>query len=97
MEGPEAKALAFLHEHFHERMTVEDLAGIAGVSAGFLGELFKSKTGESIHRYLMWLRIDRSRDDRLHHTLVHRQRAALRLRRQQLLCSVSVNSSVLEG
>ncbi len=61
-EGPVAKALAFLHQHSHEHMTVEDLAGVAGVSAGSLGELFKSSTGESIHRYLMRLRIERARE-----------------------------------
>jgi AraC family L-rhamnose operon transcriptional activator RhaR len=61
-EGPVAKTLAFLHEHSHERLSVEDLAGISGVSSGYLGELFKSKTGESIHRYLMCLRVERARE-----------------------------------
>jgi AraC family L-rhamnose operon transcriptional activator RhaR len=61
-EGPVAKTLAFLHEHSQERLSVDDLAGIAGVSSGYLGELFKSKTGESIHRYLMCVRVERARE-----------------------------------
>ncbi len=60
-EGPVARALAMLHERFAERIALDDLAAQAGVSAGYLGELFKERTGESVHRYLMRLRIERAR------------------------------------
>ncbi len=60
-EGPVARALAMLHAQFAERITLDDLAAHAGVSAGYLGELFKERTGESVHRYLMRLRVERAR------------------------------------
>lgn len=61
-EGPVAMVLAELHARSHERLTIEELAALAGVSPGYLGEQFKARTGESIHRYLMRLRIERARE-----------------------------------
>ncbi len=50
-----------LHERFGEHIALDDLAAQAGVSASYLGELFQERTGESVHRYLMRLRIERAR------------------------------------
>jgi AraC-like DNA-binding protein/quercetin dioxygenase-like cupin family protein len=60
-EGPVAVALGCIHERYAERLTLDDLATVAGVSSGHLGEIFKERTGVTIHQYLNKLRVERAR------------------------------------
>ncbi len=59
--GPVATALARIHERYTDALTVEELARLAGVSAGHLGETFKRQTGLTIHQYLTKIRIEQVR------------------------------------
>jgi AraC-like DNA-binding protein len=60
-DGPVARAINFLHQHYADRLTVEDLASLTGLSTGYFGELFKQHTGQTVHHYLTKLRVDRAR------------------------------------
>jgi AraC-like DNA-binding protein len=59
--GPVAATLARIHERYTEPLTVDELARLAEVSAGHLGETFKKRTGLTIHQYVTKLRIERAR------------------------------------
>lgn len=61
-DGPVASALGAIHERYAEHLTVDQLAEVAGVSAGHLGETFRARTGLTIHQYLGKLRVDRARE-----------------------------------
>lgn len=61
-EGPVAIAVAYLHDHPAEQVTMADLALETGLSANYLGERFKAELGVSVGEYLSRLRIDRARE-----------------------------------
>lgn len=55
------RAIQYLHDHFEERLTVADLAGVAGISPPHFSRLFRRETGHSPLDYLIRVRIQRSR------------------------------------
>lgn len=55
------RAIQYLHDHFAERLTVADLAGVAGISPPHFSRLFRRETGHSPLDYLIRVRIQRSR------------------------------------
>ncbi|MDD2853559.1 MAG: AraC family transcriptional regulator [Desulfuromonadaceae bacterium] len=55
------RAIHYLHDHFAERLTVADLAGVAGISPPHFSRLFRRETGHSPLDYLIRTRIQRSR------------------------------------
>lgn len=55
------RAVQYLHDHFSERLTVADLAGVAGISPPHFNRLFRRETGHSPLEYLIRTRIQRSR------------------------------------
>jgi len=55
------RSIHFLHDHFTERLTVADLAGVAGISPPHFSRLFRRETGHSPLEYLIRVRIQRSR------------------------------------
>lgn len=60
--GPIATAVAYLHAHPEEPVTMAELATETGLTANYLGERFKAELGVSIGEYLNRLRIDRARE-----------------------------------
>jgi AraC family L-rhamnose operon transcriptional activator RhaR len=60
--GPAAAAATFIHDHAEEPLTVASVAEAVGLSANYLGELFKAEFGLSVHDYVNRLRIERARD-----------------------------------
>ena len=60
--GPIASAIAYLHAHPEEPITMGDLAAETGLSANYLGERFRVQTGVTVADYLNRLRIDRARE-----------------------------------
>jgi AraC-like DNA-binding protein len=54
-------AIQHLHDHFAERLTVADLAHVAGISPSHFSRLFQRETGCSPLDYLIKVRIQRSR------------------------------------
>lgn len=55
------RAIQYLHDHFAERLTVADLARVAGLSPPHFSRLFRRETGHSPLDYLIRIRIQRSR------------------------------------
>lgn len=55
------RAIQYLHDHFDERLTVADLANVAGISPPHFTRLFRRETGQSPLNYLIRVRIQRSR------------------------------------
>lgn len=62
MAGPIATAVAYLHAHPEEPVTMAELAIETGLTANYLGERFKAELGVSVGDYLNRLRIDRARE-----------------------------------
>lgn len=60
--GPVATAVAYLHAHPEEDVSMADLALEAGLSANYLGERFKAELGVTVADYLSRLRVDRARE-----------------------------------
>lgn len=53
-----ARLLAFVAEHYREKVTLHDLARETGGSPEYAGRLFKSLTGSTFTNYLIQFRID---------------------------------------
>lgn len=56
------RAKEYIHTHFSENLTVEEIAEQAYLSPFYLSKVFKRETGISIHKYLNLIRIDKARD-----------------------------------
>ncbi len=55
------KAMAFIHEHYHEPIGREDIARCVGVSEGYLSRSFNLETGLSLIHYLTRYRIQQAK------------------------------------
>ena len=55
------RVLAYMQEHLAEVVTVPMLASVAGCSASHLAATFRRNMGESPHRYLIRLRVEKAR------------------------------------
>ena len=60
--GPIATAVAYLHAHPEEEVSMGDLALETGLTANYLGERFKAELGVTVADYLSRLRVDRARE-----------------------------------
>lgn len=56
------EAMAYMEQRFHEPMTVQELAGVVGLSPYYFSRLFRKYTNMSPHAYLIDLRIAFARD-----------------------------------
>ncbi|MGE8203064.1 bifunctional transcriptional activator/DNA repair enzyme AdaA [Heyndrickxia sp. NPDC080065] len=54
------KAIAFLINHYKQRVILEDIANHVGVSSFYLERLFKQETGKTPRAYLEKIRIDKA-------------------------------------
>ena len=54
--------LDYVRLNYRRAITTDDLAGIAGVSAGHFSKLFKRTFGTTPHRFLMMFRIERAQE-----------------------------------
>lgn len=55
------KICAYLEEHFNENVSLDELAGMAGISKSYLLLLFTRQMGVSPYRYLQSFRIDKAK------------------------------------
>ncbi|HEY2928902.1 AraC family transcriptional regulator [Piscinibacter sp.] len=55
-----ARALDHIHGHLGERLPLEDLAAIARLSVFRFATVFRQRVGESPHRYICRLRVERA-------------------------------------
>lgn len=56
-----APVVDYIHAHLAERVTLEDLARVAGVSVSHFTRVFRASTGRSPHQYVLHERLDRAR------------------------------------
>ncbi len=54
------KTLNYIHDHFEEPLTLEDMAAMSGASETYFCRLFKHETGLTFLNYLNGLRIERA-------------------------------------
>ncbi len=52
----------YIYAHVKERITVEDLADVLGVSASYLSRLFKKETGDSVSIYIRRQKIEMAKN-----------------------------------
>ena len=52
----------YIYSHIKERITIEDLADVLGVSASYLSRLFKKEMGISISAYIRQQKIDMAKN-----------------------------------
>ena len=51
----------YVHEHFAEDITLEDLAAKLYISKNYLNQIFKKHTGETLNNYLIRVRMEKAR------------------------------------
>jgi AraC family transcriptional regulator len=56
-----AEVVDFIHANLSQRVTLADLASVAGVSESHFTRVFRASTGESPHRYVMQRRLEHAR------------------------------------
>jgi AraC-like DNA-binding protein len=60
-DTPMSRALAFLEENLANDISVDAIARIAGLRPGHFSTMFRLAVGDSPHRYLVRLRVERAR------------------------------------
>ncbi|MCI8282444.1 MAG: helix-turn-helix domain-containing protein [Lachnospiraceae bacterium] len=58
---PVLESLAFVQEHYNENISIQDIAGAAGVSEGHLRKCFRQELGVSVVEYLTSYRMERAK------------------------------------
>lgn len=53
--------IRYIHEHYAEDLTLEDLAGQLYISKNYLNQLFKKVTGETLTNYIIRVRIEKAK------------------------------------
>ncbi|MCX4850331.1 AraC family transcriptional regulator [Streptomyces sp. NBC_00893] len=68
--GMPARRIAELRDYIHvnlsRRLTLDELAKVAGVSTSHFNRIFKAATGETPYQYVLRQRVERARDALLH-------------------------------
>lgn len=59
---PMGEAVRFMKEHYRDAISLEDAASAAGVSAGYLGKLFKREMDIGFNEYLTQIRLEKSQE-----------------------------------
>lgn len=59
---PVLRCTEYIHAHLHERITVEDLLPVSGLSRSYLSRLFLRETGQSIARYITLRKLAAARE-----------------------------------
>lgn len=62
------RAIAYMNNHFSEKITVDDLAGLSNLSPNHFAKIFKSVTGESPIDFLKYLRLKKARNMLINNT-----------------------------
>ncbi|UJF34792.1 helix-turn-helix domain-containing protein [Paenibacillus hexagrammi] len=56
------RMIDFINRHYADNLKLDTLAGMLGYSTAYLGQLFKSKTGEYFNTYLDKVRIEKAKE-----------------------------------
>ena len=55
------KAMQYIHQNYAEKITLENVADVVGLSASYFSKVFKKETGTNFNAYLNMLRIEKSK------------------------------------
>ena len=66
--APEKKMLAFIHEHYMEKITRNEIAEIVHLNPDYAARLFKTATGYTVVDYLLHYRIQKAKELMLYST-----------------------------
>ncbi|MCL2033637.1 MAG: helix-turn-helix domain-containing protein [Oscillospiraceae bacterium] len=55
-------AKQYIHQHFNEPITLEDVSAATGFSVNYFSAMFKKETGEGFSKYLTHVRMERAKD-----------------------------------
>ena len=58
LSRPVIKATDYVYDHLQEKITLDEVATAAGLSKGYLCELFKKETSMTVHGYVTQLRVE---------------------------------------
>jgi two-component system, response regulator YesN len=61
-QGLVEKAVAYLHEHYAEDLSLQEVAAHVNLSPSYFCRLFKQEVGMNFHKYLIQLRIARAKE-----------------------------------
>lgn len=59
---PVAQCLDYIYDHLHEPISLQDLAGLTGLSPSYLSTLFKKEAGLSVSDYVMSKKMEAARN-----------------------------------
>lgn len=54
------QCMDYIEKHYREKIYLDEIAELLGISPSYLSRLFKSETGENIQDYLVRIRVDRA-------------------------------------
>lgn len=58
---PIREAIQYVNEHYHEKITLDEIAENAGMNTSYFSTLFKKETGENFQNYLTNVRIEKAK------------------------------------
>jgi two-component system response regulator YesN len=58
--GAVDRAREYIHDHWHQEISLDDVAGAVHFTAGYLAHLFKKATGETVVEYISRLKMERA-------------------------------------
>ena len=59
---PVSQCIDYIYDHLHEKILLEDLADVAGVSTSYISKLFHSEVNVTIAQYIQQKRVDAAKN-----------------------------------
>ncbi|MBQ4160908.1 MAG: helix-turn-helix transcriptional regulator [Clostridia bacterium] len=56
-----AHAIAYIHQHYREKIRLEDICNFCHCSKSYISHMFKKRTGCSVSNYIMQLRLEKAK------------------------------------
>jgi len=56
------KLLQYIHDHYHEDVSLDQIAAVTGMHPNYVSALFKKETGSTFIQYLQSYRVDRAKE-----------------------------------
>ena len=59
---PVAKAVDYIYDHLHTRITIEELSSYVNLNSSYLSRVFKKEMGVSVSRYIRMKKIETAKN-----------------------------------
>jgi AraC-like DNA-binding protein len=60
--GPLRRVVSYVHAHYRRRLTLRELAQVAGLSGSYLSRLFHDEMGEPLSHFIRRVRVDKAQE-----------------------------------